>query len=93
MEKSKNSRGVAVRELEAIRGRQERVEQMERYRDAFLDSRASMAPGALEALTPEERHRFYNMGRPEMLEDADGSSKVSGPLVMSPEVCTSASAS
>jgi hypothetical protein len=79
---------VLVQELEALRGRRERVEQMERDRDALLDSHASMAPGVLEALTPEERHQFYKMGGLEVLADADGSIEVSGPLVMSPEVCT-----
>jgi site-specific DNA recombinase len=91
LEELKKSRDVAVRELEALRGRRERVEQMERDRDALLDSRASMAAGVLEALTPEERHQFYKMGRLEVLTDADGSIEVSGPLVMSPEVCTSGS--
>lgn len=91
LEELKRSRDVAVQELEAYRGRKERVEQMERDRDALLDYRGSMAPGVLEALTPEERHQFYKMGRLEMLADTDGSIKVSGPLVMSPEVCTSGS--
>jgi hypothetical protein len=93
LEELKKSRDVAVQELEALRGRRERVEQMERDRDALLDSRASMAPGVLEALTPEERHQFYKMGGLEVLADADGSIEVSGPLVMSPKVCTSGSTS
>ncbi len=71
--------------------RRERVEQVKRDRDTLLDSRANMAQVVFKALTPQERHQLYKMGRLEVLAEADGSIEVFGPLVVSPEVCTSGS--
>jgi hypothetical protein len=64
---------------------------MERDIDTLLDSHASTAPRVLEALMPEERRQIYKIGRLEVQAGADGSIEVSGPLLMSPEVCTSGS--
>ncbi|MBV9455245.1 MAG: recombinase family protein [Rubrobacter sp.] len=89
----KNTRGVAARELETIRGAGERIEQMERDRDSILELYAGMAPEALDSLTPEERHRFYKMGRLEVTADIDGRIEVTGPLVANLEVCSMGSAS
>jgi hypothetical protein len=86
------SRKTAERELEAIKGLQERIEQMERDRDAILESYADAAPGALDALTSEERHHAYKMGRLGVFADAEGRIEVTGPLVMNPEVCNAGSA-
>jgi hypothetical protein len=57
------SRETAERELAALRGRRESIEQMERDRDAVLGQYAALAPKALDTLTPEERHRLYKMLR------------------------------
>jgi hypothetical protein len=54
--------GAAKRELESLR-HSERVEQMERDRDAVLEHYAALAPEALESLTSEERYRLYKMLR------------------------------
>jgi isopenicillin N synthase-like dioxygenase len=54
-------RKTAKRELEAIRSREERLEALERYKDALLEYYVEMTPEALESLTPEERHRVYGM--------------------------------
>jgi hypothetical protein len=56
-------RTFAVERLEAIRNRQERIEEMEKDRDALLESYDSLAPEALEELAPEERHQVYRMLR------------------------------
>ena len=56
-----DARKTAERELEALRGQKERLEQMERDRDAVLEHYAALAPEALDALTSEERHRLYKM--------------------------------
>lgn len=55
------TRTVAERELGVLKGRREHVEQLERDRDALLESYAGMAPTALDSLTPDERHRVYKM--------------------------------
>jgi hypothetical protein len=57
------SRTFAVERLEAIRNRQERIGEMEKDRDALLESYASLAPEALEELAHEERHQVYRMLR------------------------------
>jgi site-specific DNA recombinase len=49
-------RKTAKRELEAIRSREERLEALERDKDALLEYYVEMTPEALESLTPEERH-------------------------------------
>jgi DNA repair exonuclease SbcCD ATPase subunit len=54
-------RKTAKRELEAIRSREERLEALERDKDALLEYYVEMTPEALESLTPEERHRVYGI--------------------------------
>ncbi len=71
-------RGTAQRELEALRIRQERLEGMERDKDALLESYAQMAPEALDSLTPEERHRVYGMLGLKATIAMDGTLEVSG---------------
>jgi hypothetical protein len=56
-------RTTAVGKLEAIRNYQERIEEMEKDRDALLESYALRAPEALDRLSPEERHQVYRMLR------------------------------
>jgi hypothetical protein len=48
---------AAEKEIEALRSRRVRVEEMERYGEAHLGSYADRMLEALEGLTPEERHR------------------------------------
>jgi hypothetical protein len=55
------TRETAERELTALRGRRERLEELERDKEVLLDSYAGLAPEALESLAPEERHRVYRM--------------------------------
>ena len=57
------TRRMAEEELAAIRGRKEIIEELERDRDALLESYAEMTPEALDALTPEERRQVYGMLR------------------------------
>jgi hypothetical protein len=59
-------------ELATIRGRTEIIEQLERDRDALLESYAKMTPEALDALTPEERRQVYGMLRLRVEVAADG---------------------
>ena len=74
------TRRTAERELAAIGGRRERIEQLEREKDEVLDSYARMAPEALDSMSPEERHRLYCMLRLKVLVNLDRSLEVSGAL-------------
>ena len=74
------TRMMAEEELATIRGRKEIIEELERDRDALLESYAQMTPGALDALTPEERRRVYGMLRLKVEVEADGRMRARGIL-------------
>src|SRR5918994_2932957 len=48
-------------ELENLRSRKERLEELERDRDALLESWAELVPARLETLSALERNRVYRM--------------------------------
>jgi hypothetical protein len=73
---------TAERELAAIGGWRERIEQLERDKDKVLDSYARMAPEALGSLAPEERHRLYCMLRLKIFVNLDRGLEVTGALEM-----------
>jgi site-specific DNA recombinase len=73
-------RKTAERELEMLQGYQERIEALERDKEALLESYAGMAPEALKILTPEERHQVYRMLRVRVAVHGDGTLEVSGAL-------------
>ena len=52
---------TAEHELKTIRNHRERLAELEADRDALLASLMTIAPMALDSLTPEERRRFYKM--------------------------------
>ena len=72
------TRETAQRELEAFDKRREKIEELEHDRDALLESYASLVPEALDALTPEERHRIYKMLRLNVIMYADGLVEIAG---------------
>ena len=72
------SRGTALRELEAARGRLEGAEDLERDRDALLETHAGAPPGSLERLHPEGRHAAYRTLRLAVRVGADGALTVGG---------------
>jgi site-specific DNA recombinase len=74
------TRMIAEEELAAIRGRKEILEELERDRDALLESYAEMTPGALDALTPEKRRQVYGMLRLRVEVAADGTMEAHGIL-------------
>jgi len=74
-------RETAERELAAIEGRRERLEQMERDRDTIMEHCAGAVPESLDGLTPEERHHIYKMLRLEVLAYPDKSFEVSGAIL------------
>jgi site-specific DNA recombinase len=86
-------RESAEQELAAIAERRQRVEQLERDRDAALEHYASIAPEALDSLTPEERHQFYKLLRLQVEVGADGMPVVSWAGAPGELVCESATLS
>jgi uncharacterized membrane protein len=73
-----DARETAEKELRAVRARREVLENLERDRDALLESYANMTPAALDALSPEERHQIYKMLRITVEVSPDGSLNVTG---------------
>lgn len=67
------TRETAKGELEVLKGRREEVEELERDRDALLESYAGMVPEGLDAFAPEERHWAYKRIRLNVYADAEGS--------------------
>ncbi|MCA1718308.1 MAG: hypothetical protein LC781_16295, partial [Actinobacteria bacterium] len=67
-----------------LRGKAERIAEMERDRDAILESYAGAAPEALDSLTPEERRHVYGMLKVRAVAMPDGRIVVSGAFVGEP---------
>jgi hypothetical protein len=71
---------VAQRELEVLKGRRKRLEDLKRDRDALLERYANITAEALEELLPEERNKLYKMLRLRVVLGDDGTPEVSGVL-------------
>ena len=89
LEDLEETRKIAERELEALRHHRERLEDLERDRDALLDFLEDIAPEALESLTSEERHHLYKMLHLRVSAKANGSLEISGAFEESLSVCNS----
>jgi hypothetical protein len=87
------TRSIAESELKAIRGREAALEELERDRDALLESYAGMMPEALDSLAPEERCQVYGMLRLNVDVFADGAMQAQGVLGVVPPVCENGLAS
>src|SRR5688500_6932257 len=74
------TRTTVEEELASIRGRKEILEELERDKDALLESYAQMTPEGLDALTPEERRQVYGMLRLRVEVAADGTMEAQGIL-------------
>lgn len=72
------TRGTALRELEAARGRLEGAEELERDRDALLEAHAGAPPGSLESLSPEGCRAVYRALRLAVRVGASGVLTVGG---------------
>jgi hypothetical protein len=79
--KLEEGRETAEREIAAMEGGMERLECMERDRDAVIEYYASAVPGSLDDLGPEERHQVYKTLRLEVLAYPDKSLEVSGAIL------------
>jgi hypothetical protein len=72
------TRKFAQRELGLLASRQQRFQALERDKEAILESYARIAPEALDALTPEERHQFHKVLRLRVIVGPDGATQISG---------------
>jgi hypothetical protein len=75
-----DTRVTAETGLKAVRGRKAALEELERDRDALLESYAGMVPDALDSLAPEDRRRVYGMLRLKVEVSADGTMQARGVL-------------
>jgi site-specific DNA recombinase len=70
-------------ELEGLRSRQERIEELERDRNALMESWAGMLPEALDGLVGAKRNQLYRLLRLEVRPTPEAGYEVEG------AVCTS----
>ncbi len=75
------TRGTAEQELARLQQRRDYLQQLERDKDAILCYYSGMAPEALDALSPEERHQLYKMLRLKVAANPDRSLEITGALV------------
>jgi hypothetical protein len=83
------TRMTAEMEIENLRGRLERVEELERNRDSFLDSYVGLIPQKLWELEPEDRQRIYSMLRLRLVMGPDGSIEATGIIGAGKYLCES----
>ena len=74
----KETRETAEKELAALAGKRERLEAMEHDRVLILESYVTLAPEALDALSPEERRMVYVILNLTVEPLADGGLQISG---------------
>jgi hypothetical protein len=72
LEDLEEGRKEAERELMALRSYQQRVEELEKDRDALLQSMSETVPKALGDLDGEEKNRLYQMLRLEVTPSEEG---------------------
>jgi hypothetical protein len=82
-----DGRELARAGLRDLQRRAERVEELERDRDALLGSYAELVPSVLDELSGEERSRLYGMLRLEVAP-APGGFEVSGAFCASESSCS-----
>jgi hypothetical protein len=75
------------RELEALKGKRNRITELEQYRDALLASLIQIGSEALDTLTPDEKHQLYRILRLEVVVREDRTVEVSGAFGDSLDVC------
>lgn len=79
-------REAAERELTGLEHRRMQLEELERDSSSVVERYTGIVPGALEGLTPEERHRVYRMLELEARVHQDGTLELSG-MLADPPVC------
>ena len=71
-------RETSRRELDALSRRRKMIVELERDKDALLETYVGMVPEALDSLTPEEHHYVYKMLRLRVALRPDAPPEVSG---------------
>src|SRR5215208_95131 len=82
-----DTRRLAQDKLEELQSRLVSLQDLERDGAALLESYASATQAALDAATPEERHRIYKMLRLRCEVAPDGPPKLTGAITGELEVC------
>jgi hypothetical protein len=82
-----DARKAAQRELEALKGKRDRITELEQDRDALLASLIQIGSEALDTLTPDEKHQLYRILRLEVVVREDRTVEVSGAFGDSFDVC------
>jgi site-specific DNA recombinase len=80
------TRETAENELNALRTRQEKLEELQRDKETVLEHYTTLAPEALDSLAPEEQHRLYRMLRLKIVARLDGTIELTGDLMGAAEV-------
>lgn len=75
------TRETAENELNALRTRQEKPEELQRDKDTMLEQHTTLAPEALDSLAPEERHRLYKMLKLRVVAHFDETIELTGDLM------------
>jgi site-specific DNA recombinase len=85
-----DQRQTAERELEALRGRTERIANLELEAEALLEHYTGMTREGLEAYTPEDKHDAYKALRLRVILHPDGRMEADGVFILEPpELCNS----
>ena len=72
LEELEEGRREVERELATLKTHQQRMEELEKDRDALLQSMTEAVPGALDDLDGEEKNRLYQMLRLEVIPSEEG---------------------
>ena len=72
------TRETAGCELQALKSRSELLLNLQREKDIIMERYAGMVPGALETLSPQERHQVYRMLRLKVVAHPDDTMEVQG---------------
>lgn len=72
LEELEKGHKMAERELMALRSHQQRVEELEKDRDALLQGTSKMVPSALDNLDGEDKNRLYQMLHLEVTPSEEG---------------------
>ncbi|MDQ3999527.1 MAG: recombinase family protein [Actinomycetota bacterium] len=72
------SRKVAERELSRFKDLRAEISNLEKDKEALIESYANLVPEALDSLTPDERQQVYRMLRLRVMAHPDGTLEASG---------------
>ena len=93
LDEAEHTREKVQAELEALDSHRENIEELERDKDAVMESYAGMVPKELDELTSEERHQIYKILRLQVSVGPDMPPEVSGTFGGDLDFCDSESSS